>query len=104
MTINIKEIIDNELIEIHYQLIVSPNKDIAAGVEALVRAKNPHTGEIIYPADLFKAANVENLVLEFEMAIISEALNNFKPLYAKHNEMLLFINVGEDVIKLTKDL
>lgn len=94
--INIQEIIDNRTIDMHYQAIISPEIDLAAGVEALVRGYDSITNEPIGPDNLFQAAKEKGLIIELEVMLIEEAIKGFKKIYDSNDNLLLFINISNE--------
>lgn len=98
----IEKIIELESIEILMQPVVSPNKDLTAGVEALVRGINPDTSEKISPRDLFKMAVDNDEIIPLEKLIIKKALEAFKALYLEDKSLLLFINLSDDFLTYAK--
>lgn len=99
MTLSIKELIIDGAIETLMQLVISPNKEFASGIEALSRGIHPITGELITPTVLFSMAEEEHLILELEELMFHKALETFKPIYDSQPELLLFINLSPKFIE-----
>lgn len=97
------EIIEAESIEILMQLVISPNSDYAAGIEALSRGIQKTTGETILPLKLIHTAKKHGLLKELETLMFKKALESFKPLFDADNSLLLFINVDPDFIEMCID-
>lgn len=97
MDFSIKTLIENEGIDILMQLVISPNKDFAAGIEALSRGIHPVSGEHISPVILLEAARAEGLEIELEKLMVKKAFETFKPIYDEKPELLLFVNISETV-------
>lgn len=97
------EIIENETVETLMQLVISPNSDYAAGIEALSRGIMAETGETIPPLKLIHTAKKHGLLRELETLMFKKALESFKPLFDADNSLLLFINVDPDFIEMCID-
>ena len=92
----IKEIIEKELIEIHFQPIVSIRSKKLYAFEALTRCT--FKGEVIPPYELFKMAIDANLNLELDVLTRNKSIEKFKKYYLENNELLLFLNFEPSLI------
>ena len=92
----IKEIINKELIEIHFQPIVSIRSKKLYAFEALTRCT--YKGEVIPPYELFKLAIDANLNLELDVLTRNKSIEKFKNYYLQNNELILFLNFEPSLI------
>ena len=92
----IKEIIEKELIEIHFQPIVSIRSKKLYAFEALTRCT--FKGEVIPPYVLFKMAIDANLNLELDVLTRNKSIEKFKKYYLENNELILFLNFEPSLI------
>lgn len=92
----IEEIIKNELVEIHFQPIVSIRSKQLYAFEALTRCT--YKGEIIPPNELFKLAIDANLNLELDVLTRNKSIEKFKNYYLENNELILFLNFESSLI------
>lgn len=94
---DLKEIIKNEQVEIMFQPIMSTHHIDFLGFESLVRGINENGG-LIPPNLLFNEAKRLDLVLELDKVCIKKGLETAGPIYEKHPDMVLFLNVDASVI------
>jgi len=99
MTVSISQIIDSGSIETLMQLIISPNTDFTAGVEALSRGVDTTDGSMISPQILFEQAREEGLLIELEKTLIQKAMEAFKPIHEEKKELLLFLNLSDEFLE-----
>jgi EAL domain-containing protein (putative c-di-GMP-specific phosphodiesterase class I) len=92
----IEEIIEKELIEIHFQPIVSIRSKKIYAFEALTRCT--YKEEVIPPYELFKMAIDANLNLELDVLTRNKSIEKFKKYYLENNELLLFLNFEPSLI------
>jgi EAL domain-containing protein (putative c-di-GMP-specific phosphodiesterase class I)/CRISPR/Cas system-associated exonuclease Cas4 (RecB family) len=92
----IEEIIKYELIEIHFQPIVSIRSKKLYAFEALTRCT--YKGEVIPPYELFKLAIDSNLNLELDILTRNKSIEKFKNYYLENNELILFLNFESSLI------
>lgn len=96
--IDIKQIISRQLIESHFQPIVSVRKRKTIGLEALARYTSPATGQPVSPVTLFSKAAEQGLSVELDRLCRQTALQNFKSLVRQNPDLLLFLNLDTAVI------
>ncbi len=89
MEYSISEIIKERSIDILMQTVLSPNKDIAAGIEGLVRGKSIHDGSIIPPYELMTQARKQGLGLELEELMIEKSIETFVPIYKNTSRAII---------------
>jgi EAL domain-containing protein (putative c-di-GMP-specific phosphodiesterase class I) len=84
----------------HFQPIISIRGRKVIGLEALIRATNPESGNAITPAYLFDAANRHRQTLQLDRVCRESALSGFATLAGIDPNLFLFINV--DVQSLSR--
>ncbi|BEP29061.1 EAL domain-containing protein [Helicovermis profundi] len=94
MNTDIVSLIKDKKIEILFQLVISPNEDYAAGIEALSRGISKD-GEYIPASTIFKEAKKHGLLDELEKLLIYKALKKFSEIVNRQKSLLLFINISE---------
>lgn len=77
----------------HYQPIISIRGKKVIGLEALIRATNPESGNAISPAYLFDAANRHKQSLVLDRLCRESALSGFATIAGLDPDLILFINV-----------
>ncbi|MEA3353712.1 MAG: EAL domain-containing protein [Campylobacterota bacterium] len=93
----IKELINNNQIEIFLQPIVSIRNKRIYSFEALTRAKDKNN-DYISPVELFEEARKENLSSFLDCYVRSLALKKFKKYYDEDDKLLLFLNFESSII------
>ena len=100
----IKEIIDKNLVEIHFQPIVSVRSKRIYAFEALTRCK--YKNHSIPPYQLFEVAKKENLCFELDVLTRNRSIEKFHSYYLDNNDLILFLNIESSLINdfdLSKD-
>lgn len=95
----IRDIINDELIEIYFQPIVSIRTKKVYGFESLTRCT--YKGEVIPPDRLFDLAKKENLSFELDVMTRNKAIKKFSEYYKKDNNLILFLNFESTLINNT---
>ena len=95
---NIREIIEGEWLEAHFQPIISLKRRRIVALEGLIRGIHPVNRFIILPADLYHEANVQDLVVELDCLCRKKVMEAFKPLSGDHSDALLSINLSASVL------
>lgn len=103
LDIDIDRIIETSSVEILMQPILAPSKEFAVGIEALTRGVDLESGDIFSPAHLFKAAEVQDKVVELESFLIQKAIEEYSDFYKENPESLLFINIGMKILDYCVD-
>lgn len=103
MAVDIQKLINNKNIEIVMQLVISPNQDYAAGIEALSRGVDPDSGERVSPMEMITAADAMGLLPDLEKLMLYKALETFKPLHEANPDLLLFMNMGTRFIEICQN-
>ncbi len=96
--LDIKQIIDDSLIETHFQPLVSLRKKTVIGYEALSRGIDPLTGALISPLELFDAARQKGLVPELDRLCRKKAVSSYYPVYRDNPDLLLSINFDISIL------
>lgn len=86
----IEHIIQEELIEIHFQPIVSISTKKIYAYEALTRCN--YNGQNITPQVLFNLAIEKDCVLELDLLTRKKAIEKFYDYYLLDNDLMLFLN------------
>lgn len=94
----IANIIKQRSVEIQMQVVLSPNTDIAAGVEALARGKSLHNDSYISPYELMSQARDAGLGIELEELLIDKSIETFSNISKEEPELLLFVNISHDYL------
>jgi EAL domain-containing protein (putative c-di-GMP-specific phosphodiesterase class I) len=92
----IEEIIKKELVEIHFQPIVSIRSKKIYAFEALTRCS--YNGIIISPYELFNQAIEKNLSLELDILTRNKSIKKFHKYYLENNDLILFLNFESSII------
>lgn len=88
----IKNLIDENRINIHFQPIVSIKDKKIFAYEALTRAKDSE-GTPISPLTVFEEARKENLTITLDNYVRELSFRKFKTIYDQNNDVLLFLNL-----------
>lgn len=92
----IEKIINDELIEIHFQPIVSIRTKSIFAFESLTRCT--YEGENIPPNVLFNLAEEKNLNIRLDEITRNKAIRKFHKYYEKDNNLILFLNFESTLI------
>lgn len=92
----IDKIIENSLIDIHFQPIVSVSTKTIFALEALTRCE--YNNQNIPPDLLFKMAKQNNLLLELDILARNKAIKKFLKYYKKNNDLILFLNFESSLL------
>lgn len=92
----IKEILNSNSIEIHFQPIVSIRTKRVYAFEALTRCK--YNDFIIPPNKLFELAQLEELSFELDTLARSKSIEKFYSYYKENQDLILFLNIESSLI------
>lgn len=92
----IEKIIENKLIEIYFQPIVSVRTKSIFAFEALCRCS--YNDQVVPPDLLFKLAKQNNLLLELDMLARKKAIQQFSKYYKKNKDLVLFLNFESSLL------
>ena len=90
---DIQKIIDEELIETHFQPMVSLRKRRVIGYEALSRGIHPEKASLISPDMLFQSAREQGVVLQLDRVCRKKAIESYSPLHRLNPDHILSINM-----------
>jgi len=96
--IELRMILDRELVEAHFQPIFSVREKKVIGFEGLSRGVHPKTGSIISPLALLKIAKEAGLLLEIDRLFRKKVLETFKACCPEPQDLLLSMNFETSVI------
>lgn len=95
-SIMIKQIIQEDLIEIYFQPIVSIRTKKIYAFEALTRCSYQNQN---FPPDiLFNLARDENLLMQLDELTRNKAIEKFNSYYQENNDLVLFLNFESSLI------
>src|SRR5580658_4496339 len=96
---NLKEIIEGEWVEAHFQPIVSLKRRSILGLEGLIRGVYPGSRNLISPTDLFHQASVQGLEIELDTLCRKKIMDDFRLIYAHSPEIILSINLDASILE-----
>lgn len=99
---DLSKILENKMIETHYQPVVSIIKKAVIGFEGLSRGKVDDDSDLIPPLELFKQASKDQRTIELDRICSEKALENFVDIHLKSKDLLLFINIDTSI--MTEDI
>jgi EAL domain-containing protein (putative c-di-GMP-specific phosphodiesterase class I) len=95
---DLNEIISAELVEAHFQPIVSVRKKCIVGYEGLIRGIYPGQGENIPPQELFHQASQLKLTLELDRLCRKKVMEQFGGIADKQPDIFLSLNFEASII------
>ncbi|MDR3585772.1 MAG: EAL domain-containing protein [Desulfosporosinus sp.] len=96
--LDIKDIIRNKKLIVHFQPVVSVSRKMVSGLEGLIRGINTATNQIISPITLFEVAHKEGLTLELDRVCRDKVIEAFSYIYHQNNDKLLFLNLDASIL------
>jgi EAL domain-containing protein (putative c-di-GMP-specific phosphodiesterase class I) len=96
--INIREVIDGEWLEAHFQPVVSLKNRRIVALEGLIRGIHPVHNSIIPPVCLFHEADAQDLVVELDNLCREKVLGAFGSIAEYHPGVLLSLNLAAAVL------
>lgn len=96
---NLREIIDGEWVEAHFQPIVSLKRRCILGLEGLIRGIYPGSRTLISPIDLFHQAAVQNMELELDKLCRKKIMDDFRHIHAHSPDLILSINLDASLLE-----
>ncbi len=96
--ISIHELIERECIVTFLQPLISMNRKSLLGFEALSRAINPYSGELIPPVALFSMCEDLWTLTRLDRACRKKALETFAPISKRDRTLLLSVNIDAGII------
>ncbi|WP_432737870.1 EAL domain-containing protein [Maridesulfovibrio sp. FT414] len=98
LNISIHELIERECLVTFLQPLVSMNRKSLLGFEALSRAVNPYTGEIIPPFTLFSMCEDIWTLTRLDRACRKKAFETFAPISKRNRSLVLSVNIDAAII------
>ena len=98
----IEKIIEEELVQIYFQPIVSIRTRKVYAYEALTRCT--YNGQNLPPDILFNLAKEKNLLIELDEMTRNKAIRKFHKYYKENNDLILFLNFESTLINNIDDL
>jgi EAL domain-containing protein (putative c-di-GMP-specific phosphodiesterase class I) len=95
---NLREIIDGEWVEAHFQPIVSLKRRCILGLEGLTRGLYPRSRNLISPMDLFHQAAIQGVQLELDRLCRKRIMDDFRLLHSASPELILTINLDASIL------
>jgi EAL domain-containing protein (putative c-di-GMP-specific phosphodiesterase class I) len=95
---DLQEVIDSELIESHFQPIVSLKRKRVVGYEGLSRGIHPLDQSLISPTALFAEAGIQGLQLELDRLCRKKAMQSFRSLPGDASDFILSLNLDASVM------
>jgi EAL domain-containing protein (putative c-di-GMP-specific phosphodiesterase class I) len=96
--IDLKVLLDRELVEVHFQPIFSIREKKMIGFEGLSRGIHPISGKLIPPLPLLKLAKEADLTLELDRLFRKKILETFKFSCPPPHDLILSLNFETSVI------
>src|SRR5580698_978228 len=96
--IDLKVLLDRELVEVHFQPIFSIREKKMIGFEGLSRGIHPISGKLIPPLPLLKLAKDADLTLELDRLFRKKILETFKFSCPPPHDLILSLNFETSVI------
>lgn len=96
--LELKAILEKELVEVHFQPIFSVREKKVVGFEGLSRGIHPQSGKLINPLAMLKTAKEAGLTLELDRLFRKKVLETFKRSCPEPNELFLSLNFESSVI------
>lgn len=95
---NLREIIEGEWVEPHFQPIVSLKRRAIVGLEGLIRGLYPQSRSLISPMDLFHQAAQQGMELELDRLCRKKTMDDFRLLHAENPDLLLSLNMDASIL------
>ena len=96
--LELKAILEKELVEVHFQPIFSVREKKVVGFEGLSRGVHPESGRLINPLALLKTAKEAGLTLELDRLFRKKVLETFKQCCPEPQELILSLNIESAII------
>jgi len=96
--INLAELLEKELVEVHFQPLFSIREKKIIGFEGLSRGIHPVSGKLIPPLTLLKLAKEGGLTLELDLLFRKKILQSFQKFFPQSHDLILSLNFETSVI------
>ena len=95
---NLREIIDGEWVEAHFQPIISLKRRRVMGLEGLARGIQPESRSLISPLDLFHEAAQQGLQVDLDRLCRKKAMDDFRLVHALSPDLILSLNLNTAIL------
>lgn len=92
--LNLERILQQGLLEAHFQQVVSMTRLSVCGMEGLIRCRQMP----VPPRALFDAAQAEGLTVQLDRQCRETVLAAFAPVHARYPDKMLFLNVDASIL------
>ncbi len=96
--LDIKILLERELVEVHFQPIFSIREKKMIGFEALSRGIHPLSGKLVPPLPLLKMAKENDLTLQLDRLFRKKILEAFREWFPPPHDLLLFLNFETSIL------
>jgi EAL domain-containing protein (putative c-di-GMP-specific phosphodiesterase class I) len=96
--LDLKILLDRELVEVHFQPIFSLREKKIVGFEALSRGIHPVSGKLVPPLSMLKAAREFGLVMELDRLFRKKILETFKACCPPPHDLFLSVNFETSIL------
>lgn len=96
---NLREIIEGEWVEAHFQPIVSLKRRSIIGLEGLIRGLYPGTRNLISPLELFHQAAVQDMEVELDRLCRRKVMDDFRSIHAASPDLILSLNLDASIFE-----
>src|SRR5579872_798386 len=96
--IDLKTILDRELVEVHFQPLFSIREKKLVGFEGLSRGIHPDSGKLIPPLPLLKMAKEAGLTLELDRLMRKKIMESFQKFCPQPHDLILSLNFETSII------
>src|ERR1700677_1631478 len=96
--LDLKVLLERELVEVHFQPIISIREKMIVGFEGLSRGIHPISGKLIPPLPLLKIAKEAGLTLELDRLKRKKILQSFSRFCPQPHELILTLNFETSII------
>ena len=96
--LNINQVLEQELVEIHFQPLFSIREKKIIGFEGLSRGIHPSSGKLIPPLPLLKMAKDAGLTLELDRLFRKKIMESFQKFCPQPHDLILSLNFETSVI------
>lgn len=96
--LNINQILEQELVEVHFQPLFSIREKKIIGFEGLSRGIHPPSGKLIPPLPLLKLAKDAGLTLELDRLFRKKIMESFQKFCPQPHDLILSLNFETSII------
>lgn len=81
----LRRALEEDLVLVYYQPIIDLNSQCIVGAEALVRLKDPDTGNIVFPDSFISIAEETGLIIQLGEKVLQKSVEDIQKLRCKFN-------------------